>query len=280
MAVATGAAILGAAVIGAGAAMWSASRGGPETGSAPPPSNYYEYDADGNLTREQVWSSSQNGYVSKVYKTSEEKAEAAKVKGVRDQFLQNLSSAPADRVKAYDEYAANFSKQMHKDVDEQFQKTTDATEERLAGRGMLGSKAYADTISELNSEKLEVDTDIAEKSALAKETLASNDKAFWLQGVTALDSGIRADQALETQRAQNAANIANQGTAATMGGYYAQNNANYQKWLAQQAGVRDVTNTATGLAFLYGYAGKGGGASSAAKGAASTRVGNFDFGIG
>ena len=247
-------------VASAGVSIYSASQSGPDMATTTPAS-YYTYDADGNLTGSQVWDASQNAYIYTTNLTAEQKAERKKIAALKTQLLNNLSETPSDRVLAYDEYAKAFSESMHKDADEQFNKLSTATEESMAAKGMLGSKAYVDSMADLRKEKEGMDTDIAQKATLAKETLATNDKNYWLNALTALDNSENADSALALQQQQQSANAAAQATSTLAANTAIGNSSRYANWQNKisnlNSAARALGNTSSGLAFLYGYKGNG-----------------------
>lgn len=251
-------AVVGSAVIGAGSAMYIASQQ-PDAQTSMPAS-YYTYDADGNLTGSQVWDTSRNAYVYTTNLTDEQKAEKKRIAALKDQFLGYLNETPSDRLKAYDEYTEAYSTAMHKDADKQYDKLKTATEESLAGKGMFGSKAYADMMSELGEQKIGMDKDIANASVLARENLATQDKNYWLSALNTLDNAENADNALALQKAQNAANIATQSTASLNAGDALLNSSRYANWQTKANTINSIANnlsdTSTGLAFLYGYKNK------------------------
>ncbi len=219
--------------------------------------NYYYYDSDGNLTNSQVWDSKKKGYVYTESLSDEEKAERKKMSALREELLNNLSETPSDRIQAYNDYASAFSSQMHKNVDEQYDKLKTSSEESMAAKGMLGSKAYADTMAELNSDKLDLDTDIAQKATLAREELADADRTYWLNALTSLDNSDNADQALSLQRQQTSMQAASAGSSALAAKNQLETSSKLTAWQAKQEALNNMssnlTSTATGLAFLYGY---------------------------
>jgi len=132
-----------AAAVSAGVGIMSAlnAPSAPTIAPPPPPAGAYEYDEEGNATTIQVWDEEKNAYVTKRYpepekesgeteeefnarhqKWEEDKAEravdTAARNELREKMLANLDQTPEDRIKAYDEYAANMSTAMHKEVDE------------------------------------------------------------------------------------------------------------------------------------------------------------------
>jgi hypothetical protein len=117
---------------------------------------------------------------------------------------------------------------------------------------MTGSKAYADVVSQLGKEKMEADTDVAEKATLAGKDFAESDRQFWLQGLQAAESGKKADTLLAMNAEQNAFNntyklgalgVANSETQGIAGRWTS-------KTIMDQIGK--MGDTATGLAYLYG----------------------------
>lgn len=257
------AAVIGAAVVGAGVSVYAATRSGSDVQTSMPAS-YYSYDSDGNLTGSQVWDASKNAYVYTENLTDEQKAENAKIAELKAQILANLNKTPEDRVAAYEEYAQTFSDAMHSEVDEQFEKLKTSSEESLAAKGMLGSKAYVDTMADLDKQKTDMDTEIAQKAILAKEELANTDRTYWLNVLSTLENAENTDAALALQKSQTAAQAATQGTAALTAADQIANSTTLANWESKQNSLNtlssNLTNTSAGLAFLYGY--KSGGLST------------------
>lgn len=265
MAVATGTALLGAAAISGGLGIANSLLNEPEApsvSSAPPPASYYAYDSDGNLTGSQVWDAGKNAYVYTAGGTAEQKAQASKTSALKTQLLNNLWETPADRLKAYDDYAKAYSTAMHTNVDYQYNQNVQATAENMNRKGMLGSKAYVDTMADLNRTKGLTDTAIANEATMAKEALANQDKATWLSELGYLDS----NEALGLEKQRLAAAGAQSGTSATLAGYNATTGAQLQQYGIQSASNQALTNnllnTSSGLAYLYGYGKRGGGSGS------------------
>lgn len=282
MAVATGTALLAAAgataAAGIGAAVYSASQR-PDIPEPPPPTNYYSYDDEGNLETVQEWDPERNAYVTKVDpepdkekapekwaewndRQEKKKKEKAARDSIRQQMLSNLDKTPEERMKAYEEYAQTFSDAMHRDVDRRYKETTSAKEEEMAARGLYGSRAYVDTMAELAREKTEADLDIAERATLAKEDLAARDRNYWMNMLNQVDSGRRADALTALKKTNTAMQGAQMGSAGIMGRYAADTSNRLNDWRIKTDNARqigsDLSNTATGLAFLYGYGGAGG----------------------
>lgn len=237
----------------------------PDIPAPPPPSGYIEYDEDGNIAGSQVY---ENGnWVYRPAPVSEEKkAERKAIAEIRQKTLDNLNNTPAEWETAKKEYVAAFKSQAQETVDEQYKKTSEATDEQMNARGMYGSRAYVDALKENTKEKLEADTDVAEKATLAGEQLLTQRKADELATLNAMNSTDQLNVAQAYQKQAQANNTVNQANA-TQAGLYAANNSNIlNKWQTQatlhNAQTQTLSNTATGLAFLYGYGSKGGGASS------------------
>jgi hypothetical protein len=253
-------AVAASAVITAGVSIYTAANQ-PKMPAAPPPASYYSYDDEGNPSGEQVWDASRNAYVYKPAPlTEKQKAENAQRETLRAELLDNLSNTPEDRIKAYEAYAIAFSDQMHTDVDKRYEKIKTSTEEALFAKGMGGSKAYADTIAELNSDKMAVDTDIAQKSILAKEELANVDRNYWLNTLNTLDQSENADAAMVLNQQQAGLQTTLGASSAQAAQYQLDSSNNLKAWEQKVAAYGDLsknlTNTSAGLAFLYGYKGK------------------------
>ena len=252
-----GIAIVGSTAANIGNSIYQ-SRHLPDIPSAPPPASYYNYDADGNPTGSQVWDPAKNAYVYKSAPlTDAQKADKTQRDALRSTLISNMSKTPEDRLKAYDDYAASFSDSMHRDVDRRFANLTSSTDESMAARGLLGSKAYVDATNENNKDKLAQDTDIAAKAQLAKQDLANTDRTYDLNTLNALDQNANTTALTALQAQQNAQQGANLGTSATLAQATLDSSNTLKQWDAKMTQYNDLsknlTNTSTGLAFLYGY---------------------------
>ncbi len=199
---------------------------------------------------------------------------------IRGKTLNEINQTPEDRIKAYEDYAANFSNQMHRDVDKRYadyqaeqKRTMDlnrtAADEEANARGMFGSRAWVDRQNKLDTDygvemrraetdKQNIDTDIAQKAALAKEALAQQDRAYNLQVLDATQAKLSPEQIYALQQSQNAAQIASQGTSGAMARYFADTNNTMQKWQTELGRNTALTNATAGVAgslgaaYLYG----------------------------
>lgn len=256
------------AVAGTGMSLYNSfGKSGPDFGAPPAPANYYTYDEDGNLAGSQEWDASRNGYVYRPAPlTPAQKAEKEKRQGLKTQMLSNLDAAPADRVQAYTDYAKAISEGLHKDVDYQFGKLTTAKNEEMTARGLYGSRAYVDTQAELAKQKNESDIEIANRAELGKENLANQDRTFWLNTLSSLDNQANASAMVASNNMRNVqggSQIATQDLLAGYKNYVEPRFAQWQTEIAQSnANTKNLMDTATGLAFLYGYKTGGSGGSS------------------
>ncbi len=175
---------------------------------------------------------------------------------IRSKILANINQTPEDRVKAYDEYAKTFSDVMHTDVDKRYTDRKNAIAEDMNARGLFGARAYVDSMTELNKDKSNIDTDIAQKAALAKEQLRQTDQDSYLRTLAQLDAGTKEDALIALERVNAASRGANAGTAAIMAGYNADSNNILKRWDIEAQNNRVNTkyygDTASGLAYLYG----------------------------
>lgn len=175
---------------------------------------------------------------------------------IRSKMLANINQTPEDRVKAYDEYAKTFSDVMHTDVDKRYTERKGAIAEDMNARGLFGARAYVDSMTELNKDKSNIDTDIAQKAALAKEQLRQTDQNSYLRTLAQLDAGTKEDALIALERVNAASRVANAGTAAIMAGYNADSNNILKRWDIEAQNNRASTkyygDTAAGLAYLYG----------------------------
>ena len=152
----------------------------------PTPSNYgYSGSTDPNDSGYQSWLQTSQGQKynsdNNTWNTSQQAAAQNKqqVTALENQMLSNLSQTPADRTQAYADYAKAYSNAMHTNVDYQYNKATQAAADTMNARGMMGSKAYADTMGDLNWNKQQSDTQIADQATVASENLANVDKTYW-----------------------------------------------------------------------------------------------------
>jgi hypothetical protein len=268
------------AVASAGLGIFGAVKGSggstkaPEIAPPPPPANYYTYDEDGNPAGSQVWDAGQNAYIYRPAPlTPEQQAIKAKKTALKTEMLSNLSQTPADRVKAYAEYADAISKGLHQDADYQFGKMTTAQNEGMAARGLFGSRAYVDAQAELDRNKTLSDTDIANKAELGKENLANQDRQFWLSTLGSLDQDSNAQAVIAQGNMRNLQGGAQAATADLLGAYNDYNVPRMQQWQMNMAANNDMSknmiDTASGLAFLYGYNNRTGGGSGGSGGGVS-----------
>jgi hypothetical protein len=83
------------------------------------------------------------------------------------------------------------------------------------------------------------------------------DRNYWLNALNTLNASQNADNSLALQRAQNAAQIAAQGSAAINASNAMLNNERFNEWKDKSDMINSISgalsDTSTGLAFLYGY---------------------------
>ena len=195
--------------------------------------------------------------------------EKAKIQEIKTRIVDDLNLSWDERVSRYNDFADAMSQELHKGVDEAFERDTQALNESMASRGLSGSKASVDLTSDILKEKGEQEISIANQSTMAKYALADQEYNRNLNTLNYIESGGRADVALEQQNRQNLANTTlNQNAAAltrsAMNTNIEQTNYGNRLNRSQQLSNQALT-TASGLMFLYGYnnPGGGGGGSSA-----------------
>lgn len=227
----------------------------------PSPANYYYYNDEGQVTQMMVYDKDSNTYIYKTAPlTEEQKREKQLRQQIRQNILEKLKATPAEDLQRYNEYAQKFADSLRQNVQEQYEKTKQSTEEEMFKRGMMGSKAYADIMSELAKQRGEAEQEIAQRATLAKEELAQKDREFWLQTLGQLDAGVKTDTLLELQKAKQAADVVQQANAALEGQYRAQMLNALQKMQQQNVWTNlfsNLGNTAAGLMYLYGKANAG-----------------------
>jgi hypothetical protein len=178
------------------------------------------------------------------------------VADLRTTALGNLNELTPERQAQIEQFGTTFADSMHRDLDPRFDKTVRNEEERANATGMFGSRAYVDTKAELNKIKTGQDTDIANQSTMAKETLTSQDRQYWASLLNQIDSGQRADVLTTLQGNKTGADINAQNYAGTLGYYSAANNNKLAEWEAQRqrsaAYTQAGTGMGSGLLYLYG----------------------------
>jgi hypothetical protein len=240
------------AVVGGVAGFFGAGEDKP-----PPPPGYVSFDADGKPSGSMVWNASKNQYEYTAGQVSaEDKAYYGKINELRMGALGNLGKTPQDRLAAYDQYRQKISDLLHADTDVRYKEDVRASEETMNARGMFGSRAYADSMGLLSREKRAQDLNIANTAYLGAEDLAQRDINNWM-GQTELAEGVnqnRRNFGLEKE------NLALAGVGRSQGGV----NANWNQGMQgaqlyrkdQNQWNNMMTDTAGGLAYLYGLGGK------------------------
>ena len=255
-----------AAVVGALASVASAVSSISAASSAPgapkPQTNTnYGYDDEGNVVVEGTTKTNKHGSVyTPREKTAKEKDEIHARNNFIAQMRKNLNQAPEDRVKAYAAYEKEVSEAMHEDVDKRFAKYEQSQDEALNARGMTGSRADVDTQAELADAKLAADVGIANRAKLASEELANADRAFYLDALNQAEGGQRQDSLLAMDKANAQRQQALSGNAQAYASSAVEGAAQTLKANSINSGLKTLSDTASGLAFLYGY--KGGGTTS------------------
>ena len=230
----------------------------PTFAPPPPPANYVTYDEDGNPAGSQTWNTATNTYEYRPAPlTDEQKQQKAQRESLQTQMLGNLGQTPADRVQAYTDYANTISKNLHQDADYQFGNMTTAQNEGYAARGLMGSRAYVDAQAALDRNKTLSDTSIANQAELGKENLANQDRSFWVNTLGELDNNQNAQASIAQNNARNIMTGGQMANQDLLSGYNSYNGANLQNYAMNVAqnnfNTKQYMDTASGLAFLYGY---------------------------
>lgn len=204
------------------------------------------------------------------------KRRQAEADAVRQRVLRYIDEPPADRQAAYGEIQKTLAEKMHAEADPKYNEMVRAKEEALATRGMTGSRAYVDTLAELDKQKGEMDTGIARDAVLAGEEAAKGDRAYWLDLVGMLDSGASREtvNALESRRLAESPMSRASSLSSNMFGTDTYSRLKGWESELDKARARNQQgwgNTINGLAALYGYSsGKGGGGNSYSPGKSSS----------
>ncbi len=282
----------------------------PAAPTAPDQTQYYAKDQDGNYILDKngqatvdqaTWNNAQAQYQIELKKYNEEtlpqwekdnatwvkaKSEYEADKALTDEILKNkktsLNMSWEERVSHYNEYADDFVKQQHAILDPQFEKEKQTVAESMASRGMTGSRAEVDTNAELEKAKSKSDEEVSTNANMYKYALANQELQGDLSIYNAIKAGQGADTALALQKQTAGVQGAVLGTQASLASTTAANNASYQSWLSNylvnQSRSKSLTDTASGLAYLYGYGKKAGWWSPANSGGGSGVLSNSTSG--
>lgn len=251
-------AIAGAALISAGVGVASAlSAKGVSAPMPSAPAGATITNLDGTETV-QEWDAASNSYrtytrwVDEDKKAAYEKEEAAKT-ALRARLMEELEKNPAEWTEYANEYRDTYARAAHDVYDPYWSEQKQGLKESLAARGMTGSKADVDLTAKLTEQEAEQNRKIADDAVLQSEGLLQNYRNHNLNLLSALDAGAKSDELIATQRANNASQIASVANSYNTG----LNTYRYQTALADysanQAKTDTLNNTASGLAFLYGY---------------------------
>ncbi|KAF0218788.1 MAG: hypothetical protein FD174_2571 [Geobacteraceae bacterium] len=216
---------------------------------------------------------------------AERDAEKAKLAELRTTAMGNLNELSPERQAQIEQFGTAYADSMHRDIDPRFEKIKRNEDETANATGMFGSRAYVDTKAELDKLKATQDTDIANQSTMAKETLTNNDRTYWANLLGQIDAGQRSDLLANAQVQKSNADIASQNYAGTLGYYSAQNANKLADWEAKQrlssSYASAGSNLAGGLLYLYGGksggGGGGGGGSSFNIAPTQTKAGKFSL---
>lgn len=172
----------------------------------------------------------------------------------------NINLTDEERWKKYEDAAVAFSEQQHAQLDPQMEQAQRAEDQRTADRGMTGSRADVDTQAVLEKTKSEANAEVARNSTMYKYALGDADLQRSLGTIGVIKGGETSDMAMALQRQSLAAQATIQANQGSIARDTANNNSAYLNWLAKyqqkMAFGQGLTNTASGLAYLYGYSKK------------------------
>ena len=213
-------------------------------------------EADNKIPPEQLaqyeqelaaWQEKKDGY---------DNEQAATKKILKDAYA-DASVSWDDRLARYDSAVTTFSDQQHAQLDPQLAKAQRTEDQRLADRGMTGSRAAVDTQAALAKTTNEANEEISRNASMYGYTLADSDLQRTQGTINMIKGGQNADTTLALQGQSLAAQAGLQGNQLGIARDVANNNAAYQRWLTQyqqrQGMVNTAMGTASGLAYLYGY---------------------------
>lgn len=149
----------------------------PDPPDIPPPpkfSDTYTYDADGRLTGSITRDANGNTIYKAGPLTSEEQINKLAISQKKNALLQRLYQTPEEYTKAAQAEADAWAKNASAALQPAYEKNVNALGNTMNTRGLLGSKAYADTLKDINKSKIEADTSIANTATSMRQGLLTN----------------------------------------------------------------------------------------------------------
>lgn len=204
----------------------------------PPPPSYisYSYDEEGNavVDQQQIYNAASNTYsFTPRQLTEQEKTERKEVSSMRAQALSNFkdiaSLTPEQQDAKYADYINTYQDVAMREFEPMYEKTARAVDEQASARGMMGSRAYADTLSELNKSRLEQNKAIAQDATLLGRNLYREDVDRAANLYSGLKGMTRSDDAWALQKQSAQAGMYSAAEAAQQ----ARHNAALSAWATQ-----------------------------------------------
>ncbi|HSW64238.1 MAG TPA: hypothetical protein VLH56_13165 [Dissulfurispiraceae bacterium] len=205
----------------------------------PPPPSYisYSYDDDGNpiIDQQQIFDAATNTYKYIPRELSaQEKDERKEISAMRSAALENFkniaSLTPEQQDAKYAEYSSAYKSAALREFNPIYEKTARDIDEQAAARGMMGSRAYVDTLAELNDSRTKREMEVAEDATLLGRNLYREDVDRAGNLYTGLKGLTRADDAYALQKQSAAAGIHSGYEAAQQ----ARHNSALSAWATQQ----------------------------------------------
>lgn len=149
----------------------------PDLPAAPKWSDTYTYDADGRLTGSITRDANGNTIYKPGALSTSEQINKKAIEQKKTALLQRLYQTPEEYTKAAQTEADAWAKNAQDQLDPTYERNVNAMGNTMNTRGLLGSKAYADTLSQMNKDKLAADTSIANTATSMRQGLLANKQA-------------------------------------------------------------------------------------------------------
>lgn len=226
----------------------------PDIPAAPQQKDTLIYDDEGKLSYSIV---NEGGKM--VYRPGEKslsaKAEAAELAQLRKSALGRISATPQEYRDMAQEAADAYASSVQSGVDRQYAKDVARSTEAANIRGLVGSRAWADTNAEMARAKLETDTRTQQQATSMRDQLLQNYQNRDIGLFNLYKSTSDAEWAKMMSQAQFAGgqNLGNYQADISKYGIESQNAMN--QWQAEQANDpwnKYIMPTATTAAYAYG----------------------------
>lgn len=231
----------------------------PDLPAAPTIGNTYIYDEEGNLSGSIVRDSAGNSIYKPKQLTGEELANKREIETKKTSLLQRLYQTPAEYTTAAEEEAQAYATRTSNTQREQFTKDVNRIGEVSNVRGLLGSSAYRDIMSNREETQSKTEAEIAQNATSMRQSLidAKKQQDYNLYNIYA---GASNDYTNKNMSYLNAASgLYGQTSATAQNAYNSQVNAintQYQNqmssWQANEPWRNYIIPTATAAGSIIG----------------------------